>query len=93
MGVLSSYEMQSLRAMSMIALRSPFVRTRIDSVPRRRIATPMAHDRLLYWGSGSVYCWRAMIVLEEKELPYEGRLLEFSKSRIAHAISIPDNTL
>ena len=79
--------------MSMIALRTPFVRTRIDAASRRGIARATAHDRLLYWGSGSVYCWRAMIVLEEKGLPYEGKLLEFSKSRILLPISVTDSML
>ena len=37
-------------------------------------------DRVLYWGSGSTPCWRVQIALAEKELPYESKLLEFSKS-------------
>lgn len=33
----------------------------------------------LYWGSGSPFAWRVMLTLEVKRLPYESRLLEFSK--------------
>lgn len=33
----------------------------------------------LYWGSGSPFSWRAMLTLELKRLPYESKLLEFSK--------------
>ena len=33
----------------------------------------------LYWGSGSPFAWRVMLALEVKRLPYESRLLEFSK--------------
>jgi glutathione S-transferase len=33
----------------------------------------------LYWGSGSPFAWRVMLTLEYKKLPYESRLLEFSK--------------
>jgi glutathione S-transferase len=33
----------------------------------------------LYWGSGSPFAWRVMLTLEHKKLPYESRLLEFSK--------------
>eukprot|EP00271_Cylindrocystis_brebissonii_P003802 TRINITY_DN15047_c0_g1_i1.p1 TRINITY_DN15047_c0_g1~~TRINITY_DN15047_c0_g1_i1.p1 ORF type:complete len:223 (+),score=43.89 TRINITY_DN15047_c0_g1_i1:136-804(+) len=35
--------------------------------------------RKLYWGSGSAFCWRVQIVLEEKGLEYESMLLSFSK--------------
>jgi len=35
---------------------------------------------LLYWGSGSPPCWRAMIVLEEKGLQgYESKMVSFEK--------------
>ncbi|HKY07538.1 MAG TPA: glutathione S-transferase family protein [Candidatus Binatia bacterium] len=34
----------------------------------------------LYWGSGSPFAWRVMLALEVKKLPYESRLLTFSKS-------------
>jgi len=34
----------------------------------------------LYWGSGSPFAWRVMLTLEVKELDYESKLLEFSKS-------------
>ena len=33
----------------------------------------------LYWGSGSPFAWRVMLVLELKRLPYDSKLLEFSK--------------
>jgi glutathione S-transferase len=33
----------------------------------------------LYWGSGSPFAWRVMLMLETKGLAYESRLLEFSK--------------
>jgi glutathione S-transferase len=33
----------------------------------------------LYWGSGSPFVWRVMLTLEVKKLPYESKLLEFSK--------------
>ena len=33
----------------------------------------------VYWGSGSPFAWRVMLTLEVKRLPYESRLLEFSK--------------
>ncbi|GMH36845.1 hypothetical protein BSKO_04718 [Bryopsis sp. KO-2023] len=35
-------------------------------------------DRVLCWGSGSPPCWKAMVVLEEKNLPYESKMLSFS---------------
>ena len=33
----------------------------------------------LYWGSGSPFAWRVMLVLEVKGLHYESKLLEFSR--------------
>ena len=40
----------------------------------------MARDIMLYWGSGSPPCWRAMLVLEEKGLQgYNKKLLSFEK--------------
>lgn len=33
----------------------------------------------LYWGSGSPFAWRVLLVLEAKKLPYASKLLEFSK--------------
>jgi glutathione S-transferase len=33
----------------------------------------------VYWGSGSPFSWRVMLTLELKRLPYESKLLEFSK--------------
>eukprot|EP01024_Parvocaulis_polyphysoides_P041213 TRINITY_DN3779_c0_g1_i2.p3 TRINITY_DN3779_c0_g1~~TRINITY_DN3779_c0_g1_i2.p3 ORF type:complete len:221 (-),score=42.89 TRINITY_DN3779_c0_g1_i2:224-886(-) len=36
-------------------------------------------QRILYWGSGSAPCWRALLALEEKGLEYESKLMEFSK--------------
>jgi len=38
----------------------------------------MAIDgRFLYWGSGSIPCWRPMIVLKEKDLKYGEKLCNF----------------
>ncbi|XP_062582103.1 glutathione S-transferase A-like [Saccostrea cucullata] len=40
----------------------------------------MATNMFLYWGSGSIPCWKAMIVLEEKGFGgYKNKLIEFSK--------------
>lgn len=36
----------------------------------------------VYWGSGSPFAWRALLALELKKLPYESRLLEFSKGDV-----------
>jgi len=37
-----------------------------------------AEDMFLYWGSGSIPCWRPMIVLEEKKLSgYGNKLISF----------------
>jgi glutathione S-transferase len=33
----------------------------------------------LYWGSGSAYCWRVMLALEHKRLPWQGQLLKFDQ--------------
>jgi glutathione S-transferase len=33
----------------------------------------------VFWGSGSPYAWRVLLTLEAKGLPYQSRLLEFSK--------------
>ena len=33
----------------------------------------------LFWGSGSPYSWRVQLALEYKRLPYESRVLQFSK--------------
>eukprot|EP01025_Chloroclados_australasicus_P042816 TRINITY_DN45555_c0_g1_i1.p1 TRINITY_DN45555_c0_g1~~TRINITY_DN45555_c0_g1_i1.p1 ORF type:complete len:286 (-),score=28.32 TRINITY_DN45555_c0_g1_i1:275-1036(-) len=46
---------------------------------RRRFVTMSSSSRVIYWGSGSTPCWRALLALEEKGLPYESKLLEFSK--------------
>ncbi|CAH1796760.1 unnamed protein product [Owenia fusiformis] len=34
-------------------------------------------DTILFWGSGSVPCWRPMLVLEEKGVKYDSRLISF----------------
>ncbi|XP_029635212.1 glutathione S-transferase A [Octopus sinensis] len=39
----------------------------------------MMSDITLYWGSGSIPCWRIMITLEEKGLDYNSRLMSFEK--------------
>lgn len=33
----------------------------------------------IYWGSGSPFAWRVLLAAELKRIPYESRLLEFSK--------------
>jgi glutathione S-transferase len=33
----------------------------------------------IFWASGSPFSWRVMLALEHKGIPYESRLLEFSK--------------
>lgn len=33
----------------------------------------------IYWGSGSAFAWRVLLALEIKKLPYESKLIEFSK--------------
>ena len=33
----------------------------------------------IYWASGSPYAWRVMLAAELKRIPYEAKLLEFSK--------------
>ena len=37
-------------------------------------------DIFLYWGSGSIPCWRIQLVLDEKNIPYESKLLSFDKN-------------
>lgn len=33
----------------------------------------------IYWGAGSPYAWRVLLAAELKRIPYESKLLEFSK--------------
>lgn len=33
----------------------------------------------VYWGSGSPFAWRVLLTLEVKQLPYQSKLLTFSK--------------
>lgn len=35
----------------------------------------------IYWGSGSPFAWRVLLAAEVKRIPYESRLLEFSKGQ------------
>src|SRR5690348_4704666 len=35
----------------------------------------------IHWGAGSPYAWRVMLALELKRIPYESKLLEFSKAQ------------
>jgi glutathione S-transferase len=35
----------------------------------------------IYWGSGSPFAWRVLLALALKRIPYQSRLLEFSKSQ------------
>lgn len=37
----------------------------------------MEDDIFLYWGSGSVPCWRVQIVLDEKGIEYGSKMLSF----------------
>ena len=39
----------------------------------------MAKTLEIYWGSGSPNAWRVMLTAEFKKIPYESKLLEFSK--------------
>lgn len=39
----------------------------------------------VYWGSGSPYSWRVLLALELKQIPYESKLLEFSKGDLRTA--------
>ena len=34
----------------------------------------------IYWASGSPFAWIALLVAEEKGLPYESKLLSFSEN-------------
>ena len=36
-------------------------------------------EKLLYWGSGSVPCWKPMIVLAEKNIDYTSKQISFSE--------------
>src|ERR1043165_4970003 len=36
----------------------------------------------IYWGAGSPYAWRVLLAAEIKRIPYESRLLEFSKGAL-----------
>jgi hypothetical protein len=36
-------------------------------------------ERVIYWGSGSTPAWRVLACLEEKNLTYNSKLIEFSK--------------
>ena len=40
----------------------------------------MTQKICLYWGSGSIPCWRLQLVLEEKKISYESKLLSFDKN-------------
>ena len=41
----------------------------------------MADDMFLFWGSGSVPCWKAMIALDEKGFRgYKNKLISFDKN-------------
>jgi len=37
----------------------------------------MSDDIFLYWGSGSVPCWRVQIVLDEKGIAYGSKMISF----------------
>jgi glutathione S-transferase len=36
----------------------------------------------IYWGSGSPFAWRVLLAAEIKRIPYESKLLEFSKGHL-----------
>jgi glutathione S-transferase len=36
----------------------------------------------IYWGAGSPYAWRVLLAAEIKRIPYESKLLEFSKGQL-----------
>ena len=36
-------------------------------------------EKLLYWGSGSIPCWKPMIVLAEKNIEYTSKQISFSE--------------
>jgi glutathione S-transferase len=36
----------------------------------------------IYWASGSPYAWRVLLAAELKRIPYESKLLEFSKGHL-----------
>ncbi len=40
----------------------------------------MSQKIFLYWGSGSIPGWRLQLVLEEKKISYESKLLSFDKN-------------
>ncbi len=40
----------------------------------------MSEEIFIYWGSGSVPCWRIQIVLEEKNIRYGNKMLSFDKN-------------
>jgi glutathione S-transferase len=33
----------------------------------------------IFWGSGSPFSWRVLLTLEHKQIPYQSRLMQFSK--------------
>ncbi len=39
----------------------------------------------IYWGSGSPFAWRVLLAAELKRIPYESKLLEFSKGDLKTA--------
>ncbi|XP_048731053.1 glutathione S-transferase A-like isoform X2 [Ostrea edulis] len=44
------------------------------------LTTMAAEDMFLYWGSGSVPCWKAMLALEEKGFSgYKNKMISFDK--------------
>ena len=56
-----------------------FTRRR-PAIRQRLIAAAVSTDRVLYWGMDSQPCWRVLIALAEKELPFESRQLDWAKS-------------
>ncbi|XP_052064586.1 glutathione S-transferase A-like isoform X1 [Mytilus californianus] len=53
------------------------------SVLSRKNRHTMAENMFLYWGSGSVPCWKAMIALEEKGFSgYKNKLISFDNNEM-----------
>jgi glutathione S-transferase len=54
-------------------------RIRAGRIRAGRIRYNCAMALTLYWGAGSPFCWRVLLALEHKGLPYESHRLRFDK--------------
>src|SRR5262249_21368170 len=65
------------------ARRHPRVGAPAGPAQARRPPRPPVHRRptspQIYWAAGSPYAWRVLLAAEIKRIPYESKLLEFSK--------------